>query len=314
MSHLTDDFRYWLRQQQAWNDLRTAQKNGWVETFRRLRTWPKILRTRPTPCELAGSTTLPELHTMCHGGDWMLVIWMLKSIHHFSGQLPPTVIHVQKQLKPSASAALRFHFPNARVVQADQAEQLVAAHLISQGFVRTLHWWHRSPIMHKLVTVQALCNSKNLLWLDSDILFFRRPSVCLDIADVPLSRILFQKDCLDSYTLEAGEARDRLGINLLPRINAGIVLRAKDAIALRQVEELLQYPEVAKPSGHIEQTLQALCACSTQQVDFLPESYALALDRRLNPADLVCRHYAGPSKRWLTTEGMRWLIGQGLLR
>jgi hypothetical protein len=239
---------------------------------------------------------------------------MLKSMHHFAGRLPATVIHVQKQLKPSASAALRFHFPNARVVQADEAEQLVTAHLISQGLIRTLHWWHRSSIMHKLVTVQVLCSSRNLLWLDSDILFFGRPDACLDIADAPLSRVFFQKDCLDSYTLGVAEARNRLGINLLPRINAGIVLRAKDSIALEQVEDLLQYPEVAKPSGHVEQTLQALCACSTHQVEFLPESYALSMDQRLNPSDLVCRHYAGPSKRWLTTEGMRWLIGRGLLR
>ncbi len=314
MSYLTEDFRHWLRQQQAWNDLRTAQKTGLGESLRRLWNWPKILRTQPTPCELANCTTSPELHTMCHGGDWLLVMWMLKSLHHFAGRLPPTVIHVQKQLKSSAAAALRFHFPNARVIQPDQAEQLVGAHLISQGLVRTLHWWHRSPIMHKLVTVQALCSSTNLLWLDSDILFFRRPSVCLDVADSPLSRIYFQRDCLDSYTLTVDEARDQLGINLLPRINAGIVLRAKDSIALRQVEDLLQNPEVAKPSGHIEQTLQALCACSTQQVEFLPESYALSMERSLDPSNLVCRHYAGPSKQWLTTEGMRWLIRQGLIR
>jgi hypothetical protein len=314
MKHLADDYRYWLRQQQAWNDLRTAEKNGWMETFRRLWTWPRILATEPIRTEtfVAGSPT--ELHVLCHGSDWLLAIWMLKSFLHYSGRQHILVIHLQKETKPSVQLHLAHHFPDARILLPGPSRQLVGNALVRAGLINCLRWWLQSPIMHKLFGVQILSASTNLVGLDADVLFFRRPDELLQTNCQPWPWFTFQQDQMDSYTLSREEASNQLGIPLAARVNTGIMVRAREALDLRQVEELLQSPLVAKPSGHLEQTLYALAGSATGRIRLLPQEYALTLDGSVDVATAACRHYAGPSKRWITTEGMHSLIRRGLLK
>lgn len=250
---------------------------------------------------------------MCHGSDWILVIWMLKSLRMWQGELPRTVIHIQKEIKPSAVAALRHHIPGARLILPEESQEFVARYLIERKLSRTLHWWHRSGIMNKLVAVQAYCETANVLWVDSDILFYRSPVECLSETEASSGRLFFLKDCLSNYTIPVADSVKRLGVELAPYINTGIVSRAKDAMDLVEVEGYLQHPEVATTSGHLEQTLQALCASSRGATSYLPGTYAIDMDRPLSPDGLVCRHYAGPSKRWMASEGMRWLVERGIL-
>jgi hypothetical protein len=67
-------------------------------------------------------------------------------------------------------------------------------------------------------------------------------------------------------------------------------------------------------SGLIDQTLQALCASADGIADNLPRTYAIQLEKDLDPSTVVCRHYAGPTRAWITTQGMRWLIQHGILQ
>lgn len=313
MSHLTDDFRYWLRQQQAWNDLRTAQKNGWSESFRRLWTWPRILATEPIRTDPFEAGAPTELHVLCHGSDWLLAIWMLKSFVRYSGRRHILVIHLQKQTKPSVQRHLAQHFPDARILLPAASKQLVGDALVSAGLVNCLRWWLQSPIMHKLFGVQILSASTNLVGIDADVLFFQRPEELLQTDHQPWPWFTFQQDQMDSYTLSRTDAEGLLEIPLVARVNTGLMVRAREALDLRQIEDLLQSTAVAKPSGHLEQTLYALAGSAAGRVRLLPPAYAISMDGPVDITKATCRHYAGPSKRWITTEGMRRLIGQGIL-
>jgi len=309
-----DDLRFWLRQQQAWNDLRVWQRAGWREMSRRILTWPRILRTAPIPTVPVEAGGAVEYHVLCHGSDWLLAIWMLKSLLYFAPYRPPLVIHVQKAVRPSALAHLRRHFPGARIILPETARQAVARALLQAGHTHCLHWWHTSGIMHKLLGVQLQAQATNIVGLDADILFFNRPAELLAVGSSPWPTFTFQQDQMDSYTLSPTESLASLGIPLASRVNTGLVIRAREALNLARIEELLKQPLVAKPSGHLEQTLYALCASEAGRVQLLPPSYGLDMNRSLDCDALVCRHYAGPSKRWITSEGMRWLIRRGLLK
>ena len=81
-SFFVEDVRFWLRQQQGWNDLRSAQRNGWIDSFRRWRTWNRILRSPPSPVFHIRGAGRTELHTMCYGSDWVLLVWIIGiSVH-----------------------------------------------------------------------------------------------------------------------------------------------------------------------------------------------------------------------------------------
>lgn len=250
---------------------------------------------------------------MCYGSDWVLLVWMLKSLLMWQKEMPALVIHIQKHIKPSAVALIRYHFPGARLIMPDESELVVSRYLIEKKLPRTLYWWQRSGVMNKLVAVQVFCRAENVLWLDSDILFYRQPVECFSEIDTLVERVVFQRDCSSNYTIPVQESSSLVGVRLLPCVNTGIVLRSRDFLSLEDVERYLQYPEIACSSGHIEQTLQALCISASGAYSYLPETYAIEMNRSMDPANLVCRHYAGPSKKLMSNEGMSWLVEHGIM-
>jgi lipopolysaccharide biosynthesis glycosyltransferase len=251
---------------------------------------------------------------MCHEGDWLLVVWMLKSLARVVGELPPLVIHLQRLPRPSALVALKHHFPDARLVLPEESVPMVSEYLATRRFTRCQDWLWREPILNKLVTLQVVATSTNIIWVDSDVLFFNRPEEFLRITNKPLDRIYFQEDCTVSFTLTPEQALQELGISITKRINAGLLMRSRESIRLEKVEELLGNPLVGVHSGLIDQTLQALCASADGTADNLPKSYAIQLEEDIDPSKIVCRHYAGPTRAWITTQGMRWLIQHGILQ
>lgn len=307
-----DDVRFWLRQQQLWNDIRTIQRDGWHDYWKRCTIWPKILKTAPlrtAPIKPGGAV---ECHVMCHNGDWLLAVWMLKSLLIHFPEKPQVIIHIENALRPSSLAKLTHHFPDARIIQPEEGRVAVAKMLLEQNLTHCLHWWHTSRIMYKMFSVQAQAGDGNLIGLDPDILFFKAPPELLAVQGSPVNGFTFQRDQLHGYTLTCDEAKSALDISLEPNINSGIILRTKAALDLRLVENLLTSPVVAKPSGHLEQTLYALCASKAKAVRFLPKEYALSMGDRFDCETLICRHYAGASKRFIADEGMQWLIQHGL--
>jgi hypothetical protein len=307
MNLLLADLQYWLRLQQAWCDLRNCQEAGWRYTLERRRWWPRILRIPPSPCPPPSPDHPVELHTMCHRGDWPLVLWMVKSLHDVTPDRWPVVVHVQGFLPPSAIAHLRHHLPGARIILREEADPAVTAELIRLSLPRCLHWRHELGIMHKLFDVHLLASSPVIAFADADVLFFRRPTELLEAATPALAHQYFQGDIADCYTLSPAEARTQLGIDLAPALNTGITLRPRAALDLRQIESLLASPAVARRSGHLEQTLHALAASVSGLARRWSPDYVIDMRSTRDPASMVCRHYAGPSKRFINNEGLRWL-------
>jgi hypothetical protein len=206
---------------------------------------------------------------------------------------------------------MRRHFPSARVVTQAEADPLVEDWLARRGLVRLIEARRLSPFMLKLTDFRVLGGGANLLTLDSDIIFFRRPSELLVADDGPLPVSLFQRDPASTYNLSEERARNELGVDLAPQINTGITLFPPESLDLTRCESYLAHPEVARITGWMEQTLHALCASDQGRVAYLPDSYLISLERHADPTSLVARHYAGPSRSLLTEEGMTELTAIG---
>ncbi len=309
------DVQYWLRNQQWWLDFRSSQREGWPLVFRRLWLWPRILMTRPVVTEPVRAGADVEIHLICWRRDWLSAVWALKSLYHHSGVSFPLVIHLQSRIAPSAMASLREHFPNAKLITLEEADHMVPAHLAEKGLARCLASRMATSFMYKLLDFQVLSSGMHVLGLDADILFFRKPHELLRDFAKPMEDQVFQEDVQDCYNgLTLEQARAELGIELKPGINTGITLRRRDGIDLRRVEELLANPNVSRPSGHTEQAIHALIASEQGKVTWLPRTYGMSLSSPMNCDELVCRHYCGPSRRWLTLEGMPYLLRKGFLK
>jgi hypothetical protein len=95
------------------------------------------------------------------------------------------------------------------------------------------------------------------------------------------------------------------------RINAGLAVVPRECVDLSRCDDYLKLEELATPSGLTEQTLYALSAGATTR--HLPNSYTISLDAGVGFEGLVARHYAGSSRRLLTSEGIPYLVARGFV-
>lgn len=302
-----------LRRSPAWVSLRAAQREGLGEAFRRWRLWSSILGTRPVPTDELNEGAAVEVHLLCYRRDYLSAVWALKSFYHFARVRYPLVIHVQGEAPRRVFERLREHFPSARVVPQEEADAAVESWLKKRGLKRLAAARRASPFMLKLTDFPLLSGAVNLLTLDSDLVFFRRPTELLVADGEPLSSSLFQRDPVSAYNIDEARARKELGVHLSPRVNTGVALYARRSLDLARCEEYLAHPDVARVSGFIEQTLHALCASEQNRVAYLPDTYLVSLEKDVDLSRLVMRHYAGPSRPLLTEEGMKELVRAGFL-
>jgi hypothetical protein len=277
-----------------------------------------ILRTPPiTTAPLSGSFDPQEpeaplgVHALCCGGDHVQAIWALKSFYRAAGTRLPLTIHLQGAFAADAYTRIQAHFPAARLISEDEADAIVEPRLRAHGLVRLAAARRRSYLMLKLVDVRLLGRTHDVVYFDSDVLFFRRPAEL--VSPVASAPSLFQRDCFDSYRLTPRVAEAELGIALVPRLNAGIFRRERAAIDLALADRLLEHPALADGHYHTEQTLHALLASAAGPVSVLPDAYHLSVEPAAPLETLVARHYVSPVRSLLVDEGMAHLERRGFL-
>jgi hypothetical protein len=306
--------RSYLRGKRSWVVLRSAQREGFSRALKRWLLWRKILCTAPVITSQIHAGAPVEVHILTCQRDHLAALWALKSFYYFAQVHYPLVIHLQGEVTNLALKRLQEHFPIARIVLQDEADAVVERWLEDRSLFRLRDMRKDNVMLMKLVDFVIMCEAVNLLTLDSDILFFRKPSELLISNGEPLPITFFQHDYASSYNLTEEQALTELGIKLMPRLNAGLRLFARESVDLSRCEQYLAHPVVALQTGLIDQTLHALYASERGIAAYLPDSYLISLEPNNDLSLCVARHYAGASRPLLTDEGMRNLIQMGFLK
>ena len=82
----------------------------------------RVLKTPPVNGLTDGSC---EIHALTCERDWVDLIWSLKSLFSVSDVRFRLCIHDDGSLRPEGLAALRYHFPDARVISRGDADKKV---------------------------------------------------------------------------------------------------------------------------------------------------------------------------------------------
>lgn len=259
----------------------------------------KILDTAPV-CGLTEESC--EIHVLTCERDWLDLIWSLKSFFAVCERRFSVCIHDDGSVSSRGMAALREHFPDARIVsRAEADEHAEVAFLKDHKRCRDLR--RTNVLSLKVFDFAAHLRAPRLLLIDSDILFFRRPSVLLDrISDVRYELNSLNKDWGLGYTVEPASVQQMLDFNFQAPINSGLGLMHRDSYQLEWFERWLALPGMVGHPHRIEQTLIGL-ACSRFGHEFLPSEYDVTLDGT-RPAE-VLKHYTGPIRHLLYREGVR---------
>ena len=290
----------WLKLNQRYeHGLRVAWYRD-VVRWRILNT-PPIAETSDCRC---------EIHVLTSQHDWLNLIWALKSFYAASGRCYALCIHEDGTLDGFALSSLRRHFPTARIIRRQEADQRLAYEL--QGFPRSLQFRASNLLAPKLFDFIAFLQSDRMVLFDSDLLFFAEPTAYLSrLEDVSYRLNTFNGDCDSAYTVDTATVRARLGNELLARVNTGLGLIHRDSIKWEWIEEFLALPGLTE--GHfwrIEQTLYALCS-SRYGAELLPQEYTVSLEAGVPPR--ILRHYVGAIRHLMYGEGIAHLVKERFL-
>lgn len=268
---------------------------------------PRILNTPPIT---ETSDHRYEIHVLTSRHDWLNLIWSLKSFYAASGRRYALCIHEDGTLDAFALSSLRRHFPTARIVRRQEADQRLALEL--RGFPRSLQFRTANLLSLKVFDFIAYLQADRMVLFDSDLLFFDEPTAYLSRLEDGNYRLnAFNADCDSAYTVDAEAVRARLGFELLARVNSGFGIVHRDSMKLEWIEELLALPGLTE--GHfwrIEQTLYALCG-SRYGAELLPREYEVSLEAGIPPR--IFRHYVGAIRHLMYGEGIAHLAQAGFL-
>lgn len=266
----------------------------------------RICKTRPVR---KTSSEQCEIHVLTSSQDWLNLLWTLKTFYHFSGRHYALCIHDDGTLPEMAVAAMRRHFPEARLISRAEADRAVLPAL--EGYPKCLAFRKSNTLALKLFDFRHYSRSSRMLLLDSDILFFREPVELLRRIDDPAYQLnSVNADVASAYTVDPVDVRNRFGFELGPCFNSGFGLIHRDSLQLEWIEDFLSLPGVHGHFWRIEQTLFALCSFRSG-AELLPEEYRVRIDASLA---VSCKHYVGAIRHHMYGSGIRHLVRSGFLK
>lgn len=278
------------------------------ESPRRRRIASRILALPPAPPVPASLDF--TVHMLVCRRDVEMAICTAKAANLACEQPLPWVFHDDGSLREEEANTFRTHLPGCRVVLRDEADRRAARMLPDYPHILT---YRRHQVMAlKLVDVRLWSTGDRLAYIDSDILFFRKPAFFLDALRGERPKNYFNRDMADAYVRPAGEIERDVGIRPCSRLNAGLwVMHATD-IDFDAIETWLQHAAFREHlyAYTLDQTfISMLASRSHHGVEHLPASYDVAFDKDVRSS--VNKHYVGRIRHGYELEGLRYLLREG---
>lgn len=221
-----------------------------------------IYDSRPVPC---GETRGYEVHILTREKDRTMAFWALKSFYHQLGERPPLVVHDGGALSEESIGLFEEHFPGCTVIRAGEADADSGLRESLQSLPLCELWRFRCEfqLAKKLFDFRRFSTEPFIVGLDSDILFFAKPSEILECANAATP--FMSSDYQEAYEFDSRLIRSAgHDFELVSRLNSGLFGFRREAFDFPLVERLLEACVNASPArrfefwkGWLEQTLLA---------------------------------------------------------
>ncbi len=257
----------------------------------------RILRSEPIRTHLWGD---PTVCVLTSAKDWLPCLWGLASFYRFSGRRDPLLIYGDGTLTPAHAEAMIRVFPNARVV--DRCWIDPAMELLLERYPRCRQYRETQPYALRIIDFPSICESRFILVLDSDVLFFEEPTELITrLADREPGDFLFQNDFQDAYAAPRARLAADFGVDVPPSLNCGIMLADVSGFRYDWIEDWLGRPELVNHCWS-EQTLWAMYGARHRPLR-LSDDYALVCSPGIRRG-LAAKHYVKPIRDLLYVEGI----------
>ncbi len=267
---------------------RGARQGSWA-LLQRYVVLRRILSLPPAKLDVAGDICA---HVLLCEKDAVMFHWLLRSLLNVWRGPFQVMVHDDGSLTQRSIASIRASFPGVEVVERREAAVRMSALLAGQD--ELLEWWRTSHWATKALDVYMLGNSRFVLILDPDLLFFGEPLELF--VDQPTS--IWMRDSSYMLDVDPQESVARFGGHPLPELNTGLGKIERSRFNLELAAKLLHH--LRKPSN--DMVFHALMTAQSADFRLLPSTYDCSLERGLK--GVIARHYTNPVRFWYYEEGV----------
>lgn len=236
-----------------------------------------------------------EVHMLLEHARVLEGMWAFYSLVQQSGELWSLVVHDDGSLTEIDQQRLQRVFPSTHIISRRTADSVVDANLQELGLTNCRVIRQKLPFALKLIDVILLARRDKVVLLDSDVLFFQRPTELMTAVKTEDDGYVFMEDIDDHYCLNPASMARHIGNAPIHRFNPGVAVVPTRSIDLNKVERYLKQPEFWSgnqvPNYYAELTLWAMLMSSVKAKP-LPHTYAVSPAPR-SECSIVCGHYCG---------------------
>jgi hypothetical protein len=256
-----------------------------------------------------GKNSVCDIHVITSAGDWLNLMWTLKSFYRFSGREYGLCIHDDGSLTDEIIKQFQRHFPGGRLIRKAEADEKIIPLLEKYPSCQKLR--SENFICMKEFDFKVYANADRLLCLDSDVLFFDEPLELLRrIEDSGYSLSCFNRDLKTAYSCSPEEISAAYGFNMIEQFNSGVGMIPANALDWELMEHAFEKINILGHPWRFEQTLMAICA-ARYGAELLPKEYDVSVSRPCVAGAM--KHYVGEIRFDMYREGMRHLVKSGFL-
>jgi hypothetical protein len=245
-----------------------------------------------------------EVHVLVGHSRIPMLLWMITSLIVASKTRWSFVVHDDGTLRDADEALLATNLPGCRVIRAAKADTTM--HEVLQDFPLLASYRTRHVFGKRLTDFAHFARSKSVVSIDSDILFFRDPTMFLGREALQPNRSVFLCDVKDTSLISPDVFAAKTGRELATPVNAGMFAIPKNFMDLHSMENIMSnfsLMDGTRDSWFIEQTVLGALASLKGSVSLLPADYVQSLEET-SRGDAVMRHYVGQVRHLFYSEGL----------
>lgn len=252
-----------------------------------------------------------EIHMLCRKKDAAMLAWSLMSFINQTGICPRVVVHEDGSFDKKTILKLEHKFPGLEVLRLEKASQMIDnIPGLSEKLLEHRKRGHK--LIYKLVDILLLSHAKKVMVLDSDVLFFKKPSEILEFINgkSPYEALISCHDgTYDLMTSEEYSRKHELLRKKTDEMNSGIILFQKNKIT---TDMMLEYFEntLRKPRDYFVEMTGWASLISQTNFNFLPiEKYIVKGKPEVNT---MAKHFTSPRRHEFYIYGIDMVRGEML--
>lgn len=289
---------------------RLKRLNRWAARTLNAQMAKKLIRPIITPVE-----SPIELHMLCGHSQATMAIWSLWSLLRWAeGQLA-VVIHSDGSLTEADFLRFRKFFPNVQFISKEEGHRWAEQRFAGSEF-DYLRDFRKHICSFRVLSAHRSEHARTIVMLDSDVLFFERPTELLerltitDPSDLSFTSFCDEFDWV-SVVAPHNEFYERCGVKIQPEFNAGMIVVPKfEDEQFQFLERMLRSSNPEWRTHYFAEQILLAFAAGEYGCYFLPPTYQIG--QETNSPDAASIHYVSNKavRPRFFTEGINRLLKQ----